>query len=50
MNVKKRFRDFLVELKAEKAKALDDLKKEFTFLKFSLPMHTQIIWAAFRMF
>ena len=29
MNVKKRFRDFLVELKAEKAKALDDLEKEY---------------------
>lgn len=29
MNVKKRFRDFLVELKAEKASALDDLEKEY---------------------
>ena len=29
MNVKKRFRDFLVELKAEKATALDDLEKEY---------------------
>ena len=29
MNVKKRFRDFLLEIKAEKAKALDDLEKEY---------------------
>lgn len=29
MNVKKRFRVFLLEIKAEKAKALDDLDKEY---------------------
>ena len=29
MNVKKRFRDFISELKAEKAKALDELEKEY---------------------